>query len=329
MGATPAAMFADILPNLGSSIPVMEGTSNYWGTLIRLDMADCHYGFPFSRVGNHFQDASLANVIQGSMNLPDGRPVRARRSESFVYATLDPKLKPALKMDRDAFASAYCLDRGIITHDGLPFFLPVEMQTAVFAVILTAWELEMDRPGDLTSYTLKTRHAAIRGHHFYQRLEPYYSNFMRMVGELGKDPSFETYPLASYLTNPWLGGNLRLVNQQSETEMVLTPNFLRSYYLQQLDWAMGVFNLCNHVEFRRKSDLERTLMGGGLAMHQMRAQLRQNVHLFYRPTKRASFCPNIHVQRRINLWGAERIVPWMNGRDERGGPWRQGCSGVV
>jgi hypothetical protein len=68
-----------------------------------------------------------------------------------VYATLDPKLKAALKMDRDAFADAYCLDRGVITHDGLPCFLPVEMQASVFAVILIAWELEMDRPGDLTS----------------------------------------------------------------------------------------------------------------------------------------------------------------------------------
>src|ERR1035437_9606277 len=61
------------------------------------------------------------------------------------------------------------IDRGVVTHDGLPFNLPVEMQTAVFAVILSAWELEMDKPGDLTSYTLKTQHSAIRGYNFYQR----------------------------------------------------------------------------------------------------------------------------------------------------------------
>jgi hypothetical protein len=295
LGSTPAAMFADILPNLGSSIPVMDGRSNYWGTAIRLEGPDCHYGFPFNRVNNHLEDVSLSDVIQGSMNLPDGRPVRARHSESHVYATLDPRLKAALKMDRDAYADAYCLDRGVITHDGLPYFLPVEMQASVFAVILTAWELEMDRPGDLTSYSLRTQHAAIRGHNFYQRIEPYFSNFMRLMDDLGREPSFVSYPLASYLTHPWLGGNLRLVNQRSEGEMTLmVPLFMRSYYLQQLDWAMGVFNLCNTVEFRRRGDIEGALMGGGLAMHQMRAQWRQDVHLFHRPTERASFWPNIH-----------------------------------
>jgi hypothetical protein len=70
----------------------------------------------------------------------------------------------------------------------LPYFLPVEMQASVFALILTAWELEMNRPGDI----------------------------------------------------------------------------------------------------------EGALMGDGLAMHQMRAQWRQDVHLFHPPTKRASFWPNIH-----------------------------------
>ena len=185
----PAAMLADILPNLGSGIPAMDGSSNYWGTAIRLDGPDCHYGIPLSRVANQLEDTALTNAIQGSMNLPDGRPVRARRSESYVYATLDPKLKAALKMDRDNFASAYCLDRGVITHDGLPYFLPVEMQASVFAVILTAWELEMDRPGDLTSYCLRTQHAAIRGHSFYQRIEPYYSNFIRLVDDSPRTPA--------------------------------------------------------------------------------------------------------------------------------------------
>ena len=57
---------------------------------------------------------------------------------------------------------------------------------------------------------------------------------------------------------------------------------------------MGVFNRCNTVEFRRQGNIEGALMGGGSAMHQMRAQRRQDVHLFHRPTKRASFWPNIH-----------------------------------
>jgi hypothetical protein len=291
---TPAAIFADILPNLGSSVPVMESEANRWGTLIRLDRADCHYGFPFRRITNDFEDTVLTNAIQGSMGLPDGTAVRARHCESYVYATHDPRLRAALKMDQDAYAYAYCLERGVITHDGLPFLLPIEMQAAVFAVLLTAWELEMDRPGDLTSYALKTQHAAIRGYNLYQRQEPYYSGFMRLVEEIAKEPSFEAYPLASYQTYPWLGGNLRLVNQRSESEEALGHDFMRSYYLQQLDWSMGVFNLCNTVEFRRKGDIEGQLMGDGLAMHQMRTQWRQDVHLFHRPSKRASFWPNLH-----------------------------------
>jgi ribonuclease HI len=147
----------------------MEGETNRWGTLIRLEGPDCHYGFPFRRVTNDFKDTLLTNAIQGSMCLPDGTHVRARRSESYVYATQDPRLRAALKMDQDAFANAYCLARGVITHDGLPFLLPIEMQAAVFAVILTAWELEMDRRGDLTSYALRTKHAAIRGCNLYLR----------------------------------------------------------------------------------------------------------------------------------------------------------------
>ena len=103
-----------------------------------------------------------------------------------------------------------------------------------------------------------------------------------------------SYPLASYLTHPWLGGNLRLVNQRSEGEMALTPHFMRSYYLQQLDWAMGVFNLCNGVEFRRRGDIEGALMGDGLAMHQMRCQWRQDAHLFHHPMRRTSLWPNLH-----------------------------------
>jgi hypothetical protein len=64
-----------------------------------------------------------------------------------------------LRLDREAFQEVYCLARGVITHDGLPFQLPVEIRTAAFAIVLTAWELGMDRPG-LISFTLKTQHAA-------------------------------------------------------------------------------------------------------------------------------------------------------------------------
>jgi hypothetical protein len=290
----PAAMFSDILPNLGSSFPLMDETPNPWNILVRLNGPDCYYGYPFSRVSNPMEDTTVSNVVKGSMTLPNGKLVQARNSETFCYATLDAKLKDALKLERYAFHDTYCLDRGVITHDGLPFMLPTEMQTSVFAVILTAWELEMDKPGDLTSYTLKTQHSAIRGYNFYQRIEPFYSNFMRLINELSKEPNFETYPLASYLTYPWLGGNLRLPNQQSGPEKVQGVNFLRNYYLQQLDWSMGVFNLWNTVEFRRGSDLENQLDFAGLAFHQMRPQLRHDVHLFQRPPRRASFWPDFN-----------------------------------
>jgi hypothetical protein len=292
----PAAMFADVLPNLGSSFPLMDESTNPWDVVVRLHGPDCYYGYPFSRVSNPVEDITVANAIMGSMALPNGQPVKARSSESCCYATLDPKLKDALKMDRDAFHAAYCLDRGVITHDGLPFMLPAEMQTAVFAVIMTAWELEMDKPGDLTSYTLRTQHSAIRGYNYYQKIEPYYSNFLRLTNELAKDPTFETYPLANHLTHSWLGGNLLLSNQRSEAEEVQGINFLRNYNLQQLDWCMGVYNLWNTVEFRRSNDLESQLDHAGVAFHQMRPQLRHDVHLFQRPSRRASFWPDFNAK---------------------------------
>jgi hypothetical protein len=219
---------------------------------------------------------------------------QARASESFAFATQDQSLTDALKLNCDAFRDAFCLNRGIITHDGLPFFLPVEMQAAIFGVILTAWELEMDRPGDLTSYTVRTRHAAIRGYNFYQERQPYYSNFLRLVRELARQPLFESYPLASHLTYPWLGGNLRLPNQQSEGERILGAEFMRNYYLQQLDWSMGILNLWNQVPFRNQEDLEDKLPFDGLAFHQMRPQLRFDAHLFPRPLRRASFWPDLN-----------------------------------
>jgi len=39
------------------------------------------------------------------------------------------ELNRMLKLDREAFQEVYCLAHGVVTHDGLPFQLPVEMQT--------------------------------------------------------------------------------------------------------------------------------------------------------------------------------------------------------
>jgi hypothetical protein len=294
--SVPAAIFADVLPFLGATIPAMDVTPDSWGTLVRLGLRDCHYSYPFRALTNVTEDTLLRNYWRGETLLPNGQMAQARSSETFAYATLDAKLCNALQLEREAFMDAYCLDRGVISHDGLPFMLPVEMQAAVFAIILTAWELEMDRPGDLSAYRLRTRHAAIRGYNFYQRREPFYSNFMRLIHEVGKEPTFAAYPLASHLTFPWLAGNLQLPNQRSEPERVLGPDFLRSYLLQQLDWSMGVINLWNRTEFRRNLDLEGQLAFDGIAFHQMRPQLRPETHLFQRPSHPASFWPDSHPE---------------------------------
>lgn len=292
MERVPAAMFADILPFLGAALPVMDIHPDPWGTLVRLGMRDRYFTYPFQAARAH-DDTTLRNYFLGEIPLPNGRLVRARSSESFAYATLDPQLNEALRMEKEQFQAAYCLNRGTVTHDGLPFLLPVEMQAAVFAVITTAWELTLDRPGDLTSYTLKTQHAAIRGFDFYQRQERF-PNFMRLIHELARDPLFETYPLATHLTYPWLGGNLCLANQQSEGERILGARFMRNYYLQQLDWSMGIFNLWNHIPFRRQADLQNQLAPDGVLFHQMRPQLRHDSHYFPRPLKRVSFWPDFN-----------------------------------
>ena len=175
----------------------------------------------------------------------------------------------------------------------------------VLAVVLTHWRMELDKPGDLSSYTLSTAHAAIRGFNYFQRVEPYYTNFMRLIQELSKDPDFQTYPLSTHLTNSWLGGNLRLANQLSQSEADLGPELMRSYYHQQLDWQAGVVNLMNHVSFRSKSEraglvsltgreIEKLLGLDGLAFHQMHRLLRFDSHLFPRPLKRASYWPDFH-----------------------------------
>ena len=306
----PAPIFADLLPYVGgSNFPLIDGTPDPWGKIARFEGPDYFYGYPFNALTNPVEDATFQQRILGSTILPNGQLTQARSSETYAYATLDAELNRALKLDREAFQEVYCLARGVVTHDGLPFQLPVEMQTAVFAIVLTAWELEMDRPGDLTSFTLKTQHAAIRGYNFYQRIEPYYSNFMRLVRELAKNPDFEVYPLTTHLTHSWLGGNLCLSNQRSESEKTLGPQFMRSYYLQQLDWFMGVFNLWNTVEFRKGAALENQLEFAGLAMHQMQPQLAFESHYFQRPLKRASFWPDQHPEwlRHDQEWRADQL----------------------
>lgn len=291
----PAPIFADILPCTGGyAFPVEDCTPTPWGNFAYFEGSDMYYGYPFSRLNNSIEDVTLSNVERGTMLLPNGTKVKARASESYIYATLDEKLRDELKLDRHGFERIRCLARGTVTHDGLPFQLPVEMQPLVYAVILTHWELRMDKPGDLTSYTLKTQHAAIRGYNFYQKVEPYYTNFMRLPNEISKDPTFKCYPLATHLTHPWLGGNLRVSNQASPSEQEIGADLMRSYYLQQLDWQVGVANLWNHIPFRKSNDIANTLGQPGILFHQMRRLLRFDSHLFQRPLKRPSLWPDIH-----------------------------------
>ena len=302
----PAPIFADILPLTGGfAYPTVDCEPDPWRVLARYGNGDRFYGYPFRQATDSVEDFTLQGYENGTMLLPDGQRVAARQSESYVYATLDPKLKGEMMLDRDGFEEATCLLRGAVTHDGLPYQLPVEMQPLVLAVVLTHWRMELDKPGDLSSYTLATEHAAIRGFNYFQRVEPFYTNFMRLIQELSKDPSFKTYPLSTHLTHSWLGGNLRLANQLSQSEADLGPELVRSYYHQQLDWQTGVVNLMNHVAFRTKSEraglvsitgreIERQLGLEGLAMHQMHRLLRFDSHLFPRPLKRVSYWPNFH-----------------------------------
>ena len=109
----------------------------------------------------------------------------------------------------------------------------------------------------------------------------------------------------------WLGGDLRLPNRRSGAEAVQGANFPRSYYLQQLDWSMGVVSLWNAVEFRRMRDLEEQLDFAGLARRQMRPQLRHDAHLFERPLRRASFWPDFNTKwlEFDQSYQAEGILP--------------------
>ena len=302
----PAPMLADILPVVGGfSYPVVDCEPDPWRVLARFENSDRYYGYPFRKAANAIDDFTLQDHENGVMLLPNGKRVTARHSESYVYATLDPLLKDELQLDREGFEDANCLVRGACTHDGLPFQLPVEMQSQVFAIVLTHWKMELDKPGDLSSYVVTTEHAAIRGYNYYQKVEPFYTNFMRMIQELSKDPDFKTYPLSNHLNHSWLGGNLRVANQCTTSEAEIGADLLRSYYHQQLDWQSGVINLMNHVSFRTKSDraglvsktgqeIENSLNKDGLALHQMQRMLRFDSHLFQRPLRKLSPWPDLH-----------------------------------
>ena len=305
-GDAPAPIFADILPLTGGfAFPVVDCEPEPWRTLARFGQSDRYYGYPFHEVKDPTKDFSLQGYERGVMLLPNGQRVTARRSESFAHATHDAMLTKELLRDRDSFENTLCLLRGSVTHDGLPFQLPVEMQGMVFAIILTHWRMELDKPGDLTSYTVKTEHAAIRSFNYFQRVEPFYSNFMSLIRDLSKDPDFKTFPITTHLTNSWLGGNLQLANRLSRSEKEFGATAMRSYYHQQLDWMAGVTNLMNIAQFRRKAvqagstsktgrELEEQLDLEGLAMHQMHRILRFDSYLFNRPLKVCSPWPDSH-----------------------------------
>ena len=302
----PAPIFADLLPTTGGfAYPCVDCEPDPWRVLARFGNGDRYYGYPFRAATDSMQDFTLHDHEDRAMLLPSGQRVVARRSETCAYATLDPALQQELGLDREGFEDATCLLRGAVTHDGLPFSLPAPLQPLVFAIVLTHWRMELDRPGDLSSYAVFTQHAAIRGFNYFQRVEPYYSNFMRLIQNISADPNFRAYPLSNHLTHSWLGGNLRLSNHLSQSECDLGPELMRSYYYQQLDWQAGVVNLMNHAAFRAKSDragttsrtgqeIENLLGMDGLAFHQMHRLLRFDSHLFPKPTKRASFWPGHH-----------------------------------
>ena len=307
----PAPIFADLLPCTGGvGYPAVDCTPDPWGVLTQFDQTDRNYGYPFSHAVDSEKDATLLNLEPGAMLLPNGRRVVARSSESYVYATLDPRLREELMCNRDAFERRRGLARATITHDGLPFQLPVEMQCMVFAVILTQWEMHLGKPGDLEHYSLRTRHAAIRGFNYYQRVEPFYSQFLRMIQELSRNADCKTYPLATHLTHGWLGDNLRVSNRASRPEHEIGGDLMRHYYRQQLDWMAGVFNLWNHVSFRQGRDHENSLSQAGLAFHQMRRMLRVESNYFQRPTERVSPWPDLHPGwTELNQTGQANILP--------------------
>jgi len=120
LAKAPAPIFADILPVTGGfAFPVVDCEPDPWRTLAKFGQSDRYYGYPFHEAGNSRKDFSLQGHERGVMLLPNGQRVKARHSETYAYATLDPQLKDELMLDRDSFEETHCLLRGSVTHDGL------------------------------------------------------------------------------------------------------------------------------------------------------------------------------------------------------------------
>jgi hypothetical protein len=117
---------------------------------------------------------------------------------------------------------------------------------------------------------------------------------MRLISDLGRDPDFCTYPLATHLTHSWLGGSLQLSNTASPAEHEIGADLMRHYNLQQLDWLAGVTNLWNHCSHRSLQQLDDSINADGRAFHQMRRMLRHESYYYRRPTQRPSPWPDLH-----------------------------------
>lgn len=165
----------------------------------------------------------------------------------------------------------------------------------VFAVILTHWEMELDKPGELENYTLRTRHAAIRGFNYYQKSEAILQQLHAPDSRSRQRSRVLHLPAGHAPDAPVAGRQPVQIQPAFRIGKRLGPGVMQAYYLQQLDWTCGVFNLWNHVNFRRCANLEEMLSMAGLAFHQMCPLLRFDSHLFQRPSKRASFWPKTHA----------------------------------
>jgi hypothetical protein len=114
----PAPIFADILPLTGGfAYPVVDCEPDPWKVLAPFGNGDRFYGYPFRQAADSVEDFTLEGHANGAMLLPNGPRVTARKSQSYVYATLDSKLKDDLLLDREVFEDATCLVRGTVTHD--------------------------------------------------------------------------------------------------------------------------------------------------------------------------------------------------------------------
>ena len=185
---------------------MIDCTPDPWGVITQFDMTDQLWVsvLPKQRTRSTTSRSLTSNRGDASAQRPTG-PGQEVGSPT-CYATLDAKLREELMCNRDFFEQIRCLARGTITHDGLPFQLPVEIQSMVYAVILAPLGDEPGQAGRLEPATRSRPAPAIRGFNYCQRVEPYfYGDFMRMIQELSKNPDFKTYPLSTHLTNGWLG----------------------------------------------------------------------------------------------------------------------------